>query len=133
MKKLIAASVIGLALVTAADIVLDTSTTISTAIRKPVTTITTVTNSIAVPVGSKMVWTQFSITYAPPAFTQAVYTVSYMIQDPVTKREIMGTRKMERMTEKEVIDFAATKGVDFTQMGQGIGYLLNEYLKTKVQ
>jgi hypothetical protein len=132
MKKLVTfAAVIGLALAVCADIVVTAPSTVTTVVTKPVTAITTETNSIAIPVGAKVVWTQFSISYTPPAFTQAVYSVSYMIQDPVTKREIMGTRKSERLTEKQVAEFAAAKGIDFGQAGLGISALINEWLKTK--
>jgi hypothetical protein len=132
MKKLVTLAMLSVACLVTADVVVDKATEITTTIQRPVTTMTSETKKVALPAGAKVVWTQFTIAYTPPAFTQAVYSVSYVIQDPVTKREITGTRNVAKMTEAEVVAFAATKGVDFTQMGGGIGMLLNEYLKTKV-
>jgi hypothetical protein len=132
MKKLVAVAALAVACMVSADVVVDKATDVTTTFQRPVTTMTNETKTVTVPAGAKVVWTAFSIVYQPPAFTQAVYSVSYMIVDPKTKREIMGTRNIAKMTEAEVGAFAATKGVDFTQMGGGIGMLLNEYLKTKL-
>jgi len=108
-----------------ADIVL-TNQVVTTTTR-PVMTV--VTNTMTV-TNVKAVWSNFSINYTPPAYTSCFYSVTYHLQDLKTKREIPGSRTNVQLTEKQVYDFAATKGVDFNQMGQGIGYLLNEYLKT---
>jgi len=59
-----------------------------------------------------------------------VYMVSYVVRDMTTGREIPGSRGTRRMTEAEVTAFAQSKGVDFGGFGQGIGFLLNEFLKT---
>lgn len=133
MKNLVLALGLAISLSAVADVVLDKASDITTVITRPVMSTVSQTNTVSVPVGAKVVWTQFSISYEAPAFTQAVYTVVYMIQDPTTEREIPRSRTVKRMTEKEVSAFALTKGVDFTQMGQGVGYLLNEYLKTQVK
>lgn len=93
------------------------------------TQVVVATNMITV-ANAKVIWTGFAINYIPPAYTQAVYLVNYVVKDVTTGREIPNSRGTKRMTEKQVSDFALTKGVDFSQMGQGIGYLLNEYLKT---
>ena len=130
MKKLVLAVSLMAAFAAKADIVLDKPSEIETTVRKPVTTITTETNSVAIPAGSKVVWTDFTISYRPPNYTQAVYRITYMIQDPVTKRDIGRSRKVAVLTEAEVVAFAASKGVDFAAQGAGIGFLLNEYLKT---
>ena len=132
MKKLVAIAALAVACMVSADVVVDKATAVTSTIQRPVTTMTNETKTVTVPAGAKIVWTAFSIVYQPPAHTQAVYTVSYMVVDPKTKREIPGTRAFAKMTEAEVVAFAATKGVDFTQMGGGIGMLLNEYLKTKL-
>jgi hypothetical protein len=87
------------------------------------------TNTMTV-ANAKVIWTGFAINYIPPAYTQAMYLVNYVVKDMTTGREIPNSRGTKRMTEAEVNAFAQSKGVDFSQMGQGIGYLLNEYLKT---
>lgn len=127
MKKLIASIIIALSVQARADVVVTNLNTFTTTVPQVVTTVSTNTMTVK---DVKIVWTSFTISYAPPAYTQAVYTVSYILQDLKTQREIPRSRGVQRMTEKQVSDFALTKGVDFSQMGQGIGYLLNEYLKT---
>jgi hypothetical protein len=108
-----------------ADIVL-TNQVVTTTTR-PVMTV--VTNTMTV-TNVKAVWSNFSVNYAPPAYTSCFYSVTYHLQDLKTKREIPGSRATVRLTETQVAVFAASKGIDFSQMGLGIGGLLNEYLKT---
>lgn len=127
MKKLLVLFAIAMSLYSQADVVVSDLSTISISAPKVVTSV--VTNKMAVK-DVKIVWTSFTISYAPPAYTQATYVVSFILKDNKTGREIPNSRGIQKMSEKEVFMFAATKGVDFTQMGQGIGYLLNEYLKT---
>jgi hypothetical protein len=132
MKKLMYTllTTLSLCLSAHADIVLSNLTSVvSTETR-----VITVTTTNKLPVATaKAVWTAFSIAYIPPAYTQAIYSVSYVLVDTKTKREIPASKGVQRMTEKEVFAFALSKGIDFNQMGQGIGYLLNEYLKTKFE
>lgn len=127
MKKLLFAIIIALSIQAKADVAVTNLNTFTMTVPQVVTTVSTNTMTVK---DVKIVWTSFTISYSPPAYTQAVYTVSYILQDLKTHREIPRSRGVQRMTEKEVFDFATTKGVDFSQMGQGIGYLLNEYLKT---
>ena len=87
------------------------------------------TNTMTV-ASAKVIWTGFAINYVPPAYTQAVYMVNYVVRNMDTGKEIPGSRGTRRMTEAEVTAFAQTKGVDFGGFGQGIGFLLNEYLKS---
>jgi hypothetical protein len=93
------------------------------------TQVVVATNTMTV-ANAKVIWTGFAINYTPPAYTQAVYMVSYVVRDMTTGREIPGSRGTRRMTEAEVTAFAQSKGVDFGGFGQGIGFLLNEFLKT---
>lgn len=131
MKKLAALAVtLTLALSAPADVTIPGEAKIP--VITPVVTTTMTTNLITAQ-NVKIVWTAFSINYMPPAYTSCVYTVQYVMQDGATKREIPRTRNIVRLTEAQVTAFALTKGVDFNQMGQGIGFLLNEYLKTLVQ
>ena len=108
-----------------ADIVL-TNQVVTTTTRS---VMTVVTNTMTV-TNVKAVWSNFSVNYAPPAYTSCFYSVTYHLQDLKTKREIPGSRATVRLTEKQVADFAASKSIDFPQLGLGIGGLLNEYLKT---
>jgi len=125
MKTLILALVAAAALGASADIIVTNLSTISVSAPQ------TVTTTRLIPVKDvKVVWTTFVISYAPPAYTQATYSVTYVLHDLKTKKEIPGSRGTRKMTEAEVVAFATTKGIDFTGFGQGIGYLLNEYLKT---
>ena len=125
MKKLLFAIIIALSLQAKADIIVTNLSTISVSAPQ------TVTTTRLIPVKDvKVVWTTFVISYAPPAYTQATYSVTYVLQDLTTKKEIPGSRGTRKMSESEVVAFATTKGIDFTGFGQGIGYLLNEYLKT---
>jgi hypothetical protein len=87
------------------------------------------TNTMTV-ASAKVIWTGFAINYVPPAYTQAVYMVNYVVRNMDTGKEIPGSRGTRRMTEAEVAAFAQTRGVEFGAIGQGIGYLLNEYLKS---
>jgi len=130
MKTLLFTLALSLCLFASADVVVSNLTEVVTTETKVITTV--VTNKLPV-VSGKAVWTSFSIAYMPPAYTQAIYTVGYVLVDTKTKREVPKSKGVQRMTEKEVFAFALTKGVDFNQMGQGIGYLLNEYLKTKFE
>jgi hypothetical protein len=93
------------------------------------TQVVVATNTMTV-ASAKVIWTGFAINYVPPAYTQAVYVVNYVVRNMDTGKEIPGSRGTRRMTEAEVAAFAQTKGVDFGGIGQGIGYLLNEYLKS---
>ena len=93
------------------------------------TQVVVATNTMTV-ASAKVIWTGFAINYVPPAYTQAVYMVNYVVRNMDTGKEIPGSRGTRRMTEAEVTAFAQTKGVDFGGFGQGIGYLLNEYLKS---
>jgi hypothetical protein len=93
------------------------------------TQVVVATNTMTV-ANAKVIWTGFAINYVPPAYTQAVYLVNYVVRDMTTGREVPGSRGTRRMTGAEVAAFAQSKGVDFGGIGQGIGYLLNEYLKT---
>ena len=121
MKKLLMSLVFVSALSAKADVVLSNATV--------QTQVVIATNTMTV-ANAKVIWTGFAINYMPPAYTQAVYLVNYMVRDMTTGREIPGSRGTRRMTEAEVTAFAQSKGVDFGGFGQGIGYLLNEYLKT---
>ena len=87
------------------------------------------TNTMTV-ASAKVIWTGFAINYVPPAYTQAVYMVNYVVRNMDTGKEIPGSRGTRRMTEAEVTAFAQSRGFDFGGFGQGIGYLLNEYLRT---
>ena len=120
MKKLIM-SMLLIGLSAKADVVLSNATI--------QTQVVIATNTMTV-ANAKVIWTGFAINYMPPAYTQAVYLVNYMVRDMTKGREIPGSRGTRRMTEAEVAAFAQSKGVDFGGIGQGIGYLLNEYLKT---
>ena len=93
------------------------------------TQVVVATNTMTV-ASAKVIWTGFAINYVPPAYTQAVYVVNYVVRNMDTGKEIPGSRGTRRMTEAEVAAFAQTRGVDFGGIGQGIGYLLNEYLKS---
>jgi hypothetical protein len=93
------------------------------------TQVVVATNTMTV-ASAKVIWTGFAINYVPPAYTQAVYVVNYVVRNMDTGKEIPGSRGTRRMTEAEVAAFAQTKDVDFGGIGQGIGYLLNEYLKS---
>jgi hypothetical protein len=93
------------------------------------TQVVVATNTMTV-ANAKVIWTGFAINYMPPAYTQAVYMVSYVVRDMTTGREIPASRGTRRMTEAEVTAFAQSRGFDFGGFGQGIGYLLNEYLRT---
>lgn len=108
-----------------ADIVI-TNQVVTTVVR-PVTTV--VTNTITV-TNVKAVWSSFSINYIQPAYTSCFYSVTYHLQDLRTNREIPNTRATVKLTEKQVLDFATSLGVNFNQMGMGIGGLLNAYLTT---
>jgi hypothetical protein len=121
MKKLLMSLIVVSALSAKADVVLSNATV--------QTQVVIATNTMTV-ASAKVIWTGFAINYMPPAYTQAVYLVNYMVRDMTTGREIPGSRGTRRMTESEVSAFAQSKGVDFNGFGQGIGYLLNEYLKT---
>ena len=121
MKKLLMSLIVVSALSAKADVVLSNATI--------QTQVVIATNTMTV-ANAKVIWTGFAINYMPPAYTQAVYLVNYMVRDMTTGREIPGSRGTRRMTEAEVSAFAQSKGVDFNGFGQGIGYLLNEYLKT---
>jgi hypothetical protein len=121
MKKLLMSLIVVSALSAKADVVLSNATV--------QTQVVIATNTMTV-ANAKVIWTGFAINYMPPAYTQAVYLVNYMVRDMTTGREIPGSRGTRRMTESEVSAFAQSKGVDFNGFGQGIGYLLNEYLKT---
>jgi len=121
MKKLLMSMIMVSALSAKADVVVSNATI--------QTQVVIATNTMTV-ANAKVIWTGFAINYIPPTYTQAVYLVNYVVRDTATGREIPNSRGSRRMTEKEVQTFATTKGVDFSQMGQGIGYLLNEYLKT---
>jgi len=127
MKKLVAAITIALSLQAKADLVVTNLNTFTVTSPQVVTTVTTNTMTVK---DVKIVWTSFTISYAPPAYTQAVYTVSYILQDLKTRREIPRSRGVKRMDEREVASFATAKGADFPRLGQGIGSLVNEYLKT---
>ena len=94
------------------------------------TQVVVATNTMTV-ASAKVIWTGFAINYVPPAYTQSVYLVNY-VKDMTTGREIPGSRGTQRMTETEVAAFAQRKGVDFKQVGQGIGYLINEFLKVAI-
>ena len=126
MKRSVLVAVMLATSSTFADIVL-TNQVVTTTTR-PVMTV--VTNTMTV-TNVKAVWSNFSVSYAPPAYTACFYSVTYHLQELKTKREIPGSRVTVRMTEKQVADFAVSKGIDFPQMGLGIGGLLNEYLKTQ--
>jgi hypothetical protein len=121
MKKLLMSLIVVSALSAKADVVLSNATV--------QTQVVIATNTMTV-ANAKVIWTGFAINYMPPAYTQAVYLVNYMVRDMTTGREIPGSRGTRRMTEAAVTAFAQSKGVDFNGFGQGIGYLLNEYLKT---
>ncbi len=120
MKKLMM-SMLLLTMAAKADIVVSNATV--------KTQVVVATNTITV-ANAKVIWTGFAINYMPPAYTQAVYLVSYVVRDMTTGREIPSSRGTRRMTEAEVTAFAQSKGVDFGGFGQGIGFLLNEFLKT---
>jgi hypothetical protein len=127
MKKLLFTFALLAGMNAGADIVLSNLTEVVTVERKVVT----VTKTNALPVATaKAVWTGFSINYLPPAYTQAVYTVSYMLQDVRTKREVPNSRGVARVSEGEVAALATSKGMDFPKLAQGVGALLDEYLKT---
>jgi hypothetical protein len=121
MKKLMMSLVFVAALSAKADVVLSNATV--------QTQVVVATNTMTV-ANAKVIWTGFAINYIPPAYTQAVYLVNYVVRDMTTGREIPGSRGTRRMTEAEVAAFAQSKGVDFGGFGQGIGFLLNEFLKT---
>ena len=121
MKKLLMGLIVVSALSAKADVVLSNATV--------QTQVVIATNTMTV-ANAKVIWTGFAINYIPPAYTQAVYLVNYVVKDMTTGREILGSRGTRRMTETEVTAFAQSKGVDFNGFGQGIGYLLNEYLKS---
>ena len=121
MNKLLMGLMVVSALSAKADVVLSNATV--------QTQVVIATNTMTV-ANAKVIWTGFAINYVPPAYTQAVYLVNYVVRDMTTGREIPGSRGTRRMTEAEVSAFAQSKGVDFSGFGQGIGYLLNEYLKT---
>lgn len=133
MRILATIGVLGLAVLANADIVLDKSAKVNITNQKVVSSVITVTNAVAIPAGAKMVWTSFSIDYTPPAYTQAIYRLTYMFQDPVTKMEIPQTRKTEILTELQASEFASAKNVDFSELGRGIGFLLNAYLKSRIK
>jgi hypothetical protein len=133
MRILATIAVLALAALAKADIVLDKPAKINITNQKVFSSVITVTNAVAIPAGAKMVWTSFSIDYMPPSYTQAIYRVTYMFQDPVTKTEIPLTRKTESLTESQVSEFATAKNVDFSEMGRGIGFLLNAYLKSRIK
>jgi hypothetical protein len=120
MKRLMM-SVMLLTMAAKADIVVSNATVKTQAV--------VATNTMTV-ANAKVIWTGFAINYTPPAYTQAVYMVSYVVRDMTTGREIPASRGTRRMTEAEVTAFAQSKGVDFGGFGQGIGFLLNEFLKT---
>lgn len=120
MKKLMI-TMLMFAMASQADVTLQNATI------KTQVVISTNTTTVA---AAKVIWTGFSINYVPPAYTQAVYTVTYVVRDMATGRDILGSRATRVMKESEVVAFAATKGLNFGEFGQGIGYLLNEYLKT---
>ena len=123
MKKLLMSLIVVSALSAKADVVLSNATV--------QTQVVIATNTLTV-ANAKVIWTGFAINYAPPAYTQAVYLVNYVVRDMTTGREIPGSRGTQRMTETEVAAFAQRKGVDFKQVGQGIGYLINEFLKVAI-
>jgi hypothetical protein len=109
-----------LSTVAMADVVVS-NITVTTTVPMIVTNTTQIANA-------KLVWTSFMINYLPPAYTNAVYTISYFAQDPVTKKEIPSTRQTKRMTEKEVVTFAASLGVNFGDAAGGISGLINAWL-----
>ena len=125
MKKLLMIAAIALSMSAKADIVLTNQ--VVTTVTRPVTTV--VTNTMTV-TNVKAVWTQFSINYAPPTYTSCFFSVTYHLQDLKTKRMVPNSLATVRLTEKQVVDFATAKGFNFGQLGQRIGGLLNEYLKT---
>ena len=127
MKKLLMTALAALSLSAKADIVVTNLNTFTATVPQVVTTVSTNTMDVK---DVKIAWTSFMICYAPPAYTQATYSVTYVLQDLATRREIPGSRGMRRMTEAEVTAFAQSRGFDFGGFGQGIGYLLNEYLRT---
>jgi hypothetical protein len=95
------------------------------------TQVVVATNTMTV-ASAKVIWTGFAINYVPPAYTQAVYVVNYVVKNTDTGKEIPGSRGTRRMTEAEVATFAQSKGTDFKQVGQGIGHLINEFLKASI-
>jgi len=123
MNKLLMSMMVVAALSAKADVVLSNATV--------QTQVVIATNTMTV-ANAKVIWTGFAINYVPPAYTQAVYLVNYVVKDMATGREIPGSRGTQRMTETEVAAFAQRKGVDFKQVGQGIGYLINEFLKVAI-
>ena len=120
MKRLMM-SMLLLTLAAKADVVVSNATV--------QTQVVIATNTMTV-ASAKVIWTGFAINYVPPAYTQAVYMVNDVVRNMDTGKEIPGSRGTRRMTEAEVTAFAQTKGVDFGGFGQGIGFLLNEFLKT---
>lgn len=126
MKKLLALSILLACTPVKADITLTNQ--VVTTITRPVMTV--VTNTMTV-TNVKAVWSNFSITYMPPVYTSCFYSVVYHLQDLKTKREVPNSRVIVRLTEKQVSDFATSLGVDFNQMGMGIGGLINAYLETQ--
>jgi hypothetical protein len=126
MNRIIPALLLAFTLAAEADIVITNLNTVTVTAPQVVTTVTT--NTLPVK-NVKVVWTSFSIHYAAPAYTQAVYTVAYVLQDLRTRQEIPRSRGFLRMTESEAAAFAAARGVDFPQLAGNIGDLLNERLK----
>lgn len=90
---------------------------------------TVVTNTVTAR-DINVVWTSLSITYTPPAYTQAVYTVAYHLQDLRTRQEIPRSRGFLRMSESDVAALAAATDIDFAQLAGNIGLLINERLKS---
>lgn len=125
MKRSVIAALMLASVSAMADITLTNQ--VVTTVTRPVTTV--VTNTMTV-TNVKAVWSNFSINYMPPAYTSCFYSVTYHLQDLKTKREVVGSRVTVRLTEKQVVDFAASLGVNFNEMGMGIGGLLNAYLTT---
>ena len=119
MKKLVM-SVLLLTMAAKADITVSNVTV--------QTQVVVATNVLTVS-SAKVIWTGFAINYMPPAYTQAVYVVSFVVKDMATGKEVFGSRGTRRMTEAEVAAFAQSRGVEFGGIGRGIGYLLDEYLK----
>ena len=122
MKKLMM-SMLLLTMAAKADIVVSNATV--------KTQVVVATNTMTV-ASAKVIWTGFAINYVPPAYTQAVYMVNYVVRNMDTGKEIPGSRGTRRMTEAEVAAFAQSKGADFKQVGQGIGQLINEFLKAAI-
>lgn len=127
MKHLIPSILLAFTLAANADLVLTNLNTIIVTAPQVVSTVTT--NTLPVK-DVKIVWTSFSVHYTPPAYTQAVYTVAYLLQDLRTRQEIPRSRGFLRMSEPDVAALAAAADIDFAQLAGNIGLLINERLKS---